>query len=437
MILSRYSIGIGDRFGQQGKAQLAAIIKAREQGVNITPVWNKSQREHTIIGTRPADTRREADEAVKACGWDGPYFVDADHVGLTSVGPFVKHSDFFTLDVAHLIAKTAGESEINAFIKKYRKYAGSLSIPGIDAPFDVNEERLRALVGKFLLAIKEAGKIYRLIAAAKRTDTFLTEISLDETVEPQSPLELLFILAIVSDEGIPIQTIAPKFVGRFYKGVDYVGSVAKFARQFEENLAVISFAVKEFGLPESLKLSLHSASDKFSIYGVIKTALKKFDAGPVRSVSPGQRGKDLVRLSNGAGLHFKTAGTTWLEEIISLAMAGGEGLTMAKRIYARALLRIDELCEPYATVIDIDRTRLPGFKVVDKWDEVKFAATLRHDKSCKDYNQHFRQLMHVAYKIAAEMGRRYLDLLTQYRGIIAQNVTENIYERHIKPVLLV
>ena len=415
MNLGKYSIGIGDRFGQEGKAQLAAIIKAKEQGINITPVWNKSQREHTIIGTKPADVRREADEAVKACRWDGPYFVDADHVGLTSVGPFVKHSDFFTLDVAHLIAKTAGESEVNAFVKKYRKYAGSLLIPGIDKPFDVTEERLRAIVGKFLLAVKEAGRIYRLIAAAKGIDNFITEISMDETVEPQSPLELLFILAIVSDEGIPIQTIAPKFVGRFYKGVDYVGSVAKFVRQFEENLAVISFAIKEFGLPESLKLSLHSASDKFSIYGVIKAALKKFDAG----------------------LHFKTAGTTWLEEIISLAMAGGEGLVMAKRIYARALLRIDELCEPYATVIDIDRTRLPGFKVVDKWDEAKFAATLRHDKSCKDYNPHFRQLMHVAYKIAAEMGRRYLDLLTQYRDIIANNVTENIYERHIKPVLLV
>jgi hypothetical protein len=415
MILGKYSIGIGDRFGQEGKAQLAAIIKAKEHGVNITPVWNKSQREHTIIGTKPADTRKEADEAVKACRWDGPYFVDADHVGLNSVGQFVKHSDFFTLDVAHLIAKTAGESEINAFIKKYRKYAGSLSIPGIDAPFDVTEERLRAIVGKFLLAIKEAGRIYRLIAAAKGIDKFITEISMDETVEPQSPLELLFILALISDEGIPIRTIAPKFVGRFYKGVDYVGSVAKFTRQFEENLAVISFAIKEFGLLESLKLSLHSASDKFSIYGVIKTTLKKFDAG----------------------LHFKTAGTTWLEEIISLAMAGGEGLTIAKRIYARALLRIDELCEPYATVIDIDRTRLPGFKVVDKWDEAKFAATLRHDKSCKDYNPHFRQLMHVAYKIAAEMGRRYLDLLTQYRDLIAQNVTENIYERHIKPVLLV
>ncbi len=415
MNLDKYSIGIGDRFGQEGKAQLAAIIKAGEHGVNITPVWNKSQREHTIIGTRPADTRREADEAVKACGWDGPYFVDADHVGLNSVGQFVKHSDFFTLDVAHLIAKTASESEINAFIKKYRKYAGSLSIPGIDAPFDVTEERLRVIVGKFLLAIKEAGRIYRLIAAAKGIDNFITEISMDETVEPQSPLELLFILALISDEGIPIQTIAPRFVGRFYKGVDYVGSVAKFARQFEENLAVISFAIKEFGLPESLKLSLHSASDKFSIYGVIKTALKKFDAG----------------------LHFKTAGTTWLEEIISLAMAGGEGLTMAKRIYARALLRIDELCEPYATVIDIDRTRLPGFKVVDKWDEAKFAATLRHDKSSKDYNPHFRQLMHVAYKIAAEMDRRYLDLLTKYYDVIALNVTENIYERHIKPVLLV
>ena len=74
MILDKYSFGIGDRFGQQGEAQLAAIMKAKEEGLNITPVWNKSHREHTIIGTKPSDTREEADAAVAACGWKEPYF---------------------------------------------------------------------------------------------------------------------------------------------------------------------------------------------------------------------------------------------------------------------------------------------------------------------------------------------------------------------------
>jgi len=415
MNLGKYSFGTGDRFGRQGKALLAAIIKARQQGVTITPVWNKSHREHNIIGTKPADTRKEADEAVKACRWDVSYFVDADHIGLNTVDRFIKASDFFTIDVADFIDRAADESELKLFVRKHSKYIGRLSIEEIDTTFEVTEERIRAIAGKFLLAVKQAGEIYRRIEAAKGAANFVTEISMDETGEAQTPVELFFILAVIADEGIPVQTIAPKFVGRFNKGVDYEGSIARFAKQFEEDLAAVAFAKKEVGLPENLKLSIHSGSDKFSIYPAINRALKKFDAG----------------------LHIKTSGTTWLEELAGLAMAGGDGLIIAKRVYAGALARIDELCEPYATVIDIDRAKLPTTQEVEKWDEETFAAALRHDKSCKEYNPSLRQLLHIAYKIAAEMGRRYLDAVDKYEDIIAKNVTENIYERHIKPVLLV
>ena len=427
MILERYSFGIGDRFGHQGKAQLAALIKAKQQGLNITPVWNKSHREHTIVGTKPADTRKEADDAVAACGWDGPYFVDADHIGLSNVDGFIESSDFFTLDVADFIGKTSDEADVKSFIQRHKKYIGSLTIDGIDGSLEISEQQIEAIAKKFLLAVKEAGKIYRHIEAARgapakrgsdrtglRPD-FITEVSMDETDEPQTPVEMFFILAAIAEEGIAAQTIAPKFTGRFNKGVDYVGDVAVFAKEFEEDLAVVAFAVKEFGLPENLKLSVHSGSDKFSIYGPMKEALKKFDAG----------------------LHLKTAGTTWLEELIGLAMAGGDGLAIAREVYAKALSRIDELCVPYAAVIDIDRRKLPRLKDVDKWDGQRFAAALRHDKSCKEYNPSLRQLLHVGYKVAAEMGHSYLDALGKYEDIIAQNVTENIYERHIKPVLLV
>src|SRR5207244_651086 len=101
----------------------------------------------------------------------------------------------------------------------------------------------------------------------KNGGNFITEISIDETDEPQTPPELLVILAVIADEGIPIQTIAPKFTGRFNKGVDYVGNVAQFTKEFSQDLAVIAFAVKNYSLPASLKLSVHSGSDKFSIYG--------------------------------------------------------------------------------------------------------------------------------------------------------------------------
>jgi hypothetical protein len=422
MILEKYSFGIGDRFGYQGKAQLAALIKAKQQGLNITPVWNKSHREHTIVGTKPAHTRIEADDAVAACGWDGPYFVDADHIALSNVDEFIESSDFFTLDVADFIGKTPAvllrkneaAGDVKSFIQRHKKYIGSLAIDGIDESLEISEQQIETIAKKFLLAVKEAGKIYRHIEAAKGTANFITEVSMDETDEPQTPVEMFFILAAIADEGIAAQTIAPKFTGRFNKGVDYVGDVTVFTREFEEDLAVVAFAIKEFGLPENLKMSIHSGSDKFSIYGPIREALKKFDAG----------------------LHLKTAGTTWLEELIGLAMAGGDGLVIAKEVYTKALSRIDELCAPYATVIDIDMEKLPRPEDVDRWEGDRFAAALRHNQACQEYDPNVRQLLHVAYKVAAEMGTRFSDALGQYEDVIAQNVTENIYERHIKPVFM-
>ncbi|MGQ9663492.1 MAG: tagaturonate epimerase family protein, partial [Kiritimatiellia bacterium] len=91
--LPPFSMGIGDRFGQQGKAQLQAFVLAKERGIEVAPVWNKSFREHSLVGTVPADVRREADAAVCALNWNGPYFVDADHIGLPNVDSFIEASD--------------------------------------------------------------------------------------------------------------------------------------------------------------------------------------------------------------------------------------------------------------------------------------------------------------------------------------------------------
>jgi len=414
MDLGRYSFGTGDRFGRQGRAQLAAVMKAKAAGVEITPVWNKSHREHAIIKTSPAAVRTEADEAVRALGYDGAYFVDADHIGLKNVDLFMDSSDFFTLDVADFISKAADADQINRFVDKYKKFTGSLQIPRIDEPIEITGQKITEIAKKVLLAVKQAGKIYRYIESKKGKGNFVTEVSMDETDLPQTPVEMLFILAAIADEGVPAQTIAPKFTGRFNKGVDYVGDIEQFTKEFEQDLAVITFAVKQFGLPEGLKLSVHSGSDKFSIYAPINKALKKFDAG----------------------LHIKTAGTTWLEELIGLAMAGGDGLDIAKKVYKEALGRFDELCGPYATVIDIDKEALPSPEQVERYSGQDFADTLRHERSCDRYNPSFRQLLHVGYKIAAEMGDDYLNALKKHEKIIAQNVTENIFDRHIKPVFM-
>ena len=233
---------------------------------------------------------------------------------------------------------------------------------------------------------------------------------MDEVEMPQTPAELFFILKMIAEQGIPVQTIAPKFTGRFNKGVNYTGDKEQFSREFEEDILIIDFAIKEFGLPGNLKLSIHSGSDKFSIYPEIGRIIKKYDKG----------------------IHVKTAGTTWLEEVIGLALAGGEALSLVKQIYLSALERQAELCAPYADVIDIEQDKLPSASEVEHWGGEKFANTLRHIPGNPDYNPNFRQLIHVGYKIAAERGVQYTDLLEKHHRIIGECVEENLYERHLK-----
>ena len=412
MKLEKYSVGMGDRFLHQGVAQLQAIVNARDAGVAITPVWNKSNREHQIVGTEPDSLRREADAAVKVLGWESSYRVDADHINLATVDRFLHCSDFFTIDVGDAIGEPASDADIAAFVERHGKYIGHLNIPGAGT-FEVTRGTLEGVARTFLKAVQTAGVIYRHIVE-KRGPDFIPEVSMDETENPQTPLELFFILAAIADEGIPAQTIAPKFTGRFNKGVDYVGDVVQFEKEFNDDLATIAFAISEFGLPGNLKLSIHSGSDKFSIYGPIRDALRR----------------------TGAGVHVKTAGTTWLEELIGLAEGGGEGLEIAKEVYAKSLEHKDALCKPYATVIDIDDARLPAAETVNAWTGEEYARALRHNAADPLYNLHLRQLLHVGYKVAAQMGDRYYAALKKYESDVSRNVTENLWGRHIKPLFI-
>lgn len=414
MTLEKYSFGVGDRFAHQAKAQLKAFQIASELGVEIVPVWNKSYREHTTIGSEPDSVRAAADAAVAALGWKAGYYVDADHIRIATVAGFINSSDFYTIDVADSIGAVPQPATLETFLKNHAELVGTLHIPGIEAAVTMTASDVKRIAGKYLEAVSEAGRVYRKIAELKGPAPFITEVSMDETDSPQTPSELLVILAALADESIPVQTIAPKFTGRFNKGVDYVGDIEQFEKEFNEDLAVIAYAIKLYGLPSDLKLSVHSGSDKFSIYGPIRRALARFDAG----------------------LHLKTAGTTWLEELIGLAEAGGDGLTLAHEIYGKALTKREELCAPYASVIDIDIDALPSAELVKTWGPEEFASVVRHDQTNPNYNPSVRQLLHVGYKIAAQMGDRYLNTLDQCEDSVARNVTDNLFSRHIKPLFL-
>ena len=403
---------MGDRFGRQGKAQLQAVLDARKAGMDVAPVWNKSKREHTLIGTEPQSLRDEADAAVEALGYNGPYFVDADHITIKTVDDFLACSDFFTLDVADSLGHPpAGEGNAARYTEALTAL-GEVKVEGLEEPISFDAAGAEQIVDTYGLAIEAAKALFGKIALSRTDGQFAVEVSMDETETPQGPKELLGILRLLALERVPAQTVAPKFTGRFNKGVDYVGDVDQFRSEFEADLLVVRHAIEHFGLPESLKLSVHSGSDKFSLYPIIKELVVRHDAG----------------------LHLKTAGTTWLEEVIGLAESGEAGLAFIKELYLEALQHFDELTGPYATVLDIDHAQLPTAEASGFWTSDDVVAMVAHEPDNPRFNSSLRQFFHVAFKLAAKAGDRYYDLLDANARVINRRVYDNLHDKHIVKV---
>lgn len=412
MELEKFSFGVGDRFGHEGVAQLRALQLAAAKGVRVVPVWNKSNREHAIVGTEPESTRIEADAAVREAGWPDSYYVDADHITLANVDPYLSSSDYFTIDIADFIGKPAAAPARTSFLASMSRLKGSHAIRGLQYPLEISGSTLESFAENYLRGLAEAGKVYRHIVEKKGSEDFVAEVSIDEARDPQSPAEMLLILAGLAEEGVPVQTLAPKFPGAFLKGVDYVGDPGRFAAHFADCLAVIAHAVRNYDLPRNLKLSIHTGSDKFALYPLVHRAIRDADAG----------------------IHVKTAGTTWLEELSGLASSGGDGLKFAKEIYQESYARCEALCRPYLAIIDIDPRQLPSPELVQAWSSEEFVNALQHEDSCRNYNPHLRQLLHIGFKVAAEHKERFAELLAVNRGVVEDNVTRNLFERHLKPL---
>lgn len=412
MELEKYSFGVGDRFGHEGVAQLRALRKAADRGLRIVPVWNKSHREHAIVGTEPESTRVEADAAVLDMGWQDSYYVDADHITLTNIDPYLSSSDYFTIDIADYIHKpVAGQTKVSLLIL-LAQFRGLHKIAELLRPVEITDSAIERFADTYLYGVIEAGRIYRHIAERKGPGSFITEVSIDEARDSQTAAELLLILIGLALEGVPVQALAPKFPGSFLKGIDYVGDARQFDTCFADYLAVISYAVRSLDLPRNLKLSIHTGSDKFTLYPLMHRAIQRADAG----------------------IHLKTAGTTWLEELSGLASSSGGGLKFAKEIYRESFFRCNDLSKPYLAIINIDGNQLPSPELVESWSSEEFVNALRHDESCQRYNAHFRQLLHIGFKVAAEKRARFSALLAENRVAVEDNVTQNLFERHIRPL---
>src|SRR3989442_12832351 len=156
LTLGKYSLGVGDRFARQAGAQLRACIKAAEQGVEVIPVWNKSNREHITIGSEPSGARSAADAAVRELKWEKPFHVDADHIRLETVDRFIPHSDFFTVDVADFIGRAADPTTVKSFVDRHGELFGRMEIPGIEESLEISRADVGRIAGNYLFAVQEA-----------------------------------------------------------------------------------------------------------------------------------------------------------------------------------------------------------------------------------------------------------------------------------------
>ena len=240
---------------------------------------------------------------MKALGWQGPYFVDADHIGLKTVDGFVATSDFFTIDVADFIGKPAAEDDIKAFVAAHAKYAGSLRVPGIDGALDVTARADR--VDRAEVPLRRAGGRARSTGTSRRRRATGSSSPRCRWTRPTSRRRRSSCCSS-SPRSAREDSRAddrPEVHRAVQQGRRLRRRPDAVRARVQRRPGGHRVRVKEFGLPANLKLSVHSGSDKFSIYPAIRRAIRK----------------------TGAGLHIKTAGTTWLEELIGLGVGRRRG----------------------------------------------------------------------------------------------------------------
>jgi hypothetical protein len=132
---------------------------AAREGISITPVWNKSNREHELVHSDPIDTRLAAEEAVRETGWGTPWFLDADHISRANVDRFIEHCNFFTLDVSDYIGRKAPEEDTKRFLRTNAPLVDSKSSP--DLP-DLTEGLLQTVAEKIPLRSNGSSRVVHL-----------------------------------------------------------------------------------------------------------------------------------------------------------------------------------------------------------------------------------------------------------------------------------
>lgn len=289
------SFGFGDRIGLATPGHVAAM---REAGAGMAPIFpQQSIREMTRTCRTPQQVMDDAMTAARAAGWTGAIGADADHlktpqdVEVTAAVGFT----FFTIDPSGFVDQQAdnyGETTLrdrfrtaSEFAPWYEDYEGRIvTLPsGSRIVFDA-ETCMRAAV-KYGRAIEEAltlaAHIHDVQTAAARD--YEIELSVDETDQPTTLAEHVIIAEQCLQRGMKLVSLAPRFIGDFEKGVDFKGDLTQLTASLKDHAAI----AERLG---PYKLSLHSGSDKLSMYSALSIAT---------------RGR----------FHVKTAGTSYLEAL--------------------------------------------------------------------------------------------------------------------------
>ncbi|MFB6291590.1 MAG: tagaturonate epimerase family protein [Candidatus Bipolaricaulia bacterium] len=355
------SFGFGDRLGLATPGHVKSVREKK-----VFPFFaQQSVREMERTGRSPEDVMNTAVWGVFEEGYESGFAADADHLKsrkamekATSVG-----FNMFTCDPSEYVNPKADRmsdeeldtafSEISEGKELLKKYSGqkfTAELPGRDYEFEdvFKEKDVKKAAVKYFPAVKFAIKFYNWIAESVEGE-FAFEVSVDETETPTSPLEHLFVARELTERGVELFSLAPRFVGNIQKGIDYIGDLEVFEEHLRAHAAIANY----FG---NYRLSLHSGSDKFSIYPYFAEYL-------------------------GEGVHVKTAGTSYLEAIRLVAEKNPD---LFRKVHAFALERFDEDRATYH--VETDLSKVPGPEELPDED---LPDLLDEDDS--------RQVFHVTY----------------------------------------
>lgn len=404
----RPSAGFGDRLGLATPGHVRAAQRA-----GIAPIFaQQSVRENARTGRTPQQVLDDATWGVFQEGWREPWGADADHLKTPAVvDDFVAAGyTFYTIDPGDHVDNEAHTASLEALKDKIHALPWAeledspegLHERYLDRHFEVedflefDQTTLARAAAKYGRAVAHTAAMYRYLVNRMGEQPFELEVSVDETETPTSPEEHFYIANELRRLGVRWVSLAPRFVGRFEKGVDYIGDLDEFEAELAKHTAI----ARALG---PYKLSLHSGSDKFSIYSIV------------------------ARLTQGL-VHLKTAGTSYLEALRAIAQVNPalfrEILAFARERYetdratyhvSAQLARVPPPLSPPSrgeadTLSDAD---LPG--LLDQFDA--------------------RQVLHVTFgSVLGRFGDRLLATLQGHEETY-HTLLEHHFERHLSPFM--